>query len=174
MPILPSPFSAVPNFMNPGGQSPSPGTGPGIDPRLLAAAMMTQPPGAQTQGPPSAGLGTGTLPGMPGGVPQDPNSQEAPELDLFQKVASLLIDPQTKQLNHALVLLFAGMGLREALEKSGKFTSKPHRSNEELMQSGYDVGIPGQTGLASPQDMVRNTQPPGVPGMGPASMGGVR
>jgi len=165
MPIMPSPYRAIPNFANPSGQT------SGIDPQMLAAAMLTQPPGAQSQGPP--GMTQGTLPGMPGGVPQDPNAGQAPELDLFQKVAALLVDPQTKQLNDALVLIFAGMGLREALEKSGKFTSKPHRSNEELAQSGYDVGIPGQTGLASPQDMVRNLRPPAVAGMGPASMGGI-
>jgi len=86
------------------------------------------------------------------------------DLDLFQRVSLLLMDPQTKQLNPAAVLLFAGMGLREALEKSGKFVSKPHRSNEELSQQGLPVGMPGQTGMPSPDQMMRSLQPPRIGG----------
>ena len=141
MPLDPSPFSSVPGFLNRGATPP---------------VSMGIPGG----GSPGAGGPPGSqVPGIMAGPQSDPS-----ELDLFQRVSLLLMDPQTKQLNPAAVLLFAGMGLREALEKSGKFVSKPHRSNEELAEQGVPVGNPGQAGMPSPQQMVQQLRPPSVPG----------
>lgn len=81
--------------------------------------------------------------------------------DLFQRVAQLMIsDPKW-------ILIMSGMGLREALEKSGKYESKPHRSSEELAAAGVPVGNPGQTGMTSPGQMVKQMQPPmpSIPGV---------
>ena len=143
MPLAPSPFSSVPGFLNRGAMPP----------------VMAGPP---TGGAPGAGGPPGSqVPGLMSGAGAD-GDLSGP--DLFQRVSLLLMDPQTKQLNPAAVLLFAGMGLREALEKSGKYTSKPHRSNEELSQQGVPVGMPGQTGMPSPDQMVRQLRPPSVSG----------
>ena len=141
MPLAPSPFSSVPGFLN-----------RGATPPVMQGPPMGGAPGAG--GPPGS-----QVPGLMSG-----GSDGGSDLDLFQRVSLLLMDPQTKQLNPAAVLLFAGMGLREALEKSGKFVSKPHRSNDELSQQGVPVGMPGQTGMPSPDKMVRQLRPPSVPG----------
>lgn len=78
--------------------------------------------------------------------------------DLFQRVAALMIkDPKW-------ILIMAGMGLREALEKSGKYESKPHRSNQEIQAGGGDVGIPGQTGMPMPDQLVQQMGAPPIPG----------
>ena len=141
MPLAQSPFSSVPGFLNRGATPPV-----SVGPPMGGSPGAGGPPGSQVPGL------------MPG------SSSESSELDLFQRVSLLLMDPQTKQLNPAAVLLFAGMGLREALEKSGKYTSKPHRSNEELSQQGVPVGMPGQTGMPSPEQMIRQLRPVGVSG----------
>ena len=141
MPLAPSPFSSVPGFLNRGATPPV-----SVGPPMGGSPGAGGPPGSQVPGL------------MPG------SSSESSELDLFQRVSLLLMDPQTKQLNPAAVLLFAGMSLREALEKSGKYTSKPHRSNEELSQQGVPVGMPGQTGMPSPEQMIRQLRPVGVSG----------
>lgn len=89
----------------------------------------------------------------PGGGPEEP--------DLFQRVAGLLTQhPQW-------LAIFAGMGMREALEKTGKYQSKPHRSNDELQQMGVQMGPAGQVGMPTPGSMAQNLQPPtpGPPGI---------
>lgn len=106
--------------------------------------------------PPPTGMG-----GMQTAPPFDPSalaqlgSQEAQlQPDLFQRVAILLMqDPRW-------VYIMAGLGLSEALEKSGKYESKPHRSNQELASRGMDVGNVGQTGFTPPQEMIRQLSPP--------------
>lgn len=94
------------------------------------------------------------------------------ELDLFQKVAMMMIDPQTKQINPLIAMFFAGMGAREALEKSGKFVSKPHRSNQELAALGYEAPNAGQANMPGPAQMAQQVRPPGV-GVPPPPMGGM-
>src|SRR5207248_434809 len=87
----------------------------------------------QTMGGPVGGMtpGGGLAAAMVGGM-----NQAGGDLDLFQRVAKMATD------NPMWVLLFAGMGLREALEKSGKYESKPHRSNAELGVAGPGGGAP--------------------------------
>jgi hypothetical protein len=85
------------------------------------------------------------------------------ELDLFSRVAMLMIhDPRWIQ-------IMAGLGMGRALEKVGKFSSPPHRSNEELSAEGVPVGNPGQTGMPDAGQMAQKLRPPGlgpnVPGM---------
>ena len=105
----------------------------------------TVPLSLSGQGPAPAGPGQG-VPTGPEGEPQEP--------DLFEKVVRLVMS------NPGLWLpMLAGMGMREALEKTGKYVSKPHRSNEELAAAGYNTGIPGQTGQPSPDQMQRSVQP---------------
>lgn len=147
MPIPSSPYTSVPNGISFPAQPPMPGM----------AGAMTGQPGVN----PDVAAGLTNEISAPPGMGQPPQEQ-----DLFERVIKLLMDPQTKQLNVAGVLLMAGMGLREALEKSGKYgVSKPHRSNEELATSGYNVGIPGQTGQPSPEQLSRQAAPPSPPGM---------
>lgn len=118
---------------------------------------MAGGPGLAPQGMPPAGLAAAAAQGMNG---------TGSDLDLFQRVAKMATD------NPMWVLLFAGMGLREALEKSGKYESKPHRSNEQLAQTGYSGQQQGQSSgqglLASPGGMAQQLPPgrPGLPGMG--------
>ena len=126
-----------------------------IPPGIARPAM---PPGAPGVTPPGAGGGMQLSP------PLDPNAmaqlgaQSAAGMpDLFQRVAMLMIqDPQW-------VYIMAGLGLGQALEKSGKYESKPHRSNEELAAGGMNVGNQGQAGFTSPEQMVRQLPPPMPP-----------
>mgnify|MGYP003394697557 CR=1 FL=1 len=173
MPIQPSPFAAVPNFLQrpadprtmPGAQS------PGGQPDLVSllamlgaqqggqgGAMVPQPPPDQSMPPAGTtppGMSQGMAPPSPGGGGA---ASAPPEMDIFQRVVSLL-------LSHPMMLpIFAGMGLRDALEKAGKFSTKPHRSNEELASQGYNVGNPGQTGMAAPGELVRQLSPGMPPG----------
>lgn len=83
------------------------------------------------------------------------NVGEDKRIDPFEKLALMMM--QAPQL---WLPLFAGMGLVKALDK----TSKPHRSNTELAQQGFDVGNPGQTGLPSEEQMTREfMQVPNAP-----------
>ena len=149
MPLEGSPFTSVPPGIG------RPATPP--DPRMAALLAASGSAG---------GASPGSMPGAPG--PQGEPFADGPngEPDLFQRVAMMILDPKTKQINPALVLIFAGMGLREALEKSGKYVSKPHRSNEELASRGMDVGTPGQTGMPSPAQLTPSMpiSPPKMPG----------
>lgn len=150
MPLQASPFTSVPNGISYPATPPTSGQ--------AAAALGGAPQGASPSMPPSpSDLVPPGFQGMQG-------AGQA-ELDLFQKVVRLLMDQQSGQLNPALVLVFAGMGLADALEKSGKYTSKPHRSNEELATRGYNVGMQGQTGVPSPEQLVQKVQPPSMPSM---------
>lgn len=123
-----------------------------------AISRPAQPISPQVAAALSGGGGppAGNLPAPPG--TSDPNE----EPDLFQRVAQLITE------NPMWVLIFAGMGMREALEKTGKFVSKPHRSNEELASQGYNVGMAGQTGVPSQEQLARQLAPPtggaGMPG----------
>lgn len=179
MPLQASPFTSVPSGISTPATPPSPqlaallaklfggqgaGPTPGAGPMVGGPQM---PPGAPPGGPPGGGEPLGLPPGMADVIPPQapPMPQGDNEPDLFQKVTLLLMDPTTKKINPEMLLLFAGMGLREALEKSGKFRSKPHRSNEELSTQGYDTGTAGQTGVPSPEQMQRSTAPPTSPGM---------
>ena len=143
MPFQASPFVGVPGFLHTGAQAP--------DPRMAAAmeAMQGVSPPVESQMTPPGAAGAAGAPGM------DPQ-----ELDLFDRVAQLITKhPQL------WLPIFAGMGMSKALEKTGKFVSKPHRSNEELGSQGYGTGQPGQTGMASPDQMLRSVQPPAMGGM---------
>lgn len=150
MPLLASPFTSVP-----------PGVSRPADPVTAAqAAQILGIPG--DQGVAAIPPGFGVPPGLadlvqPPTQPQTAGDRE--ELDLLQRVVRLVMDPESRQLKPEWILILAGMGLREALEKSGKYREKPHRSNEELARLGYDVGIPGQTGLASPDQLRRQVSP---------------
>lgn len=114
-------------------------------------------------GPPAVGgLPSGLSPQIRGFPPGLSNmamagmgsAEERP--DLFQRVAMLITQ------NPLWIAIFAGMGLREALEKSGRYESKPHRSNDELQQRGYEVGMPGQTGMQMPPMVQRPPMPGGI------------
>ena len=155
MPVPGSPYTSVP----PGISYPATTLTP--QGAAMALAQMpgnVTPPGAQMS--PSMGdpLSVDPL----AGVQQSPGQEE---MDLFQRVVLMLMNPQTQQLDPMKVLIFAGMGVSQALEKSGKFSSKPHRSNAELQASGMDDGIPGQTGLPDERQMAAQTAPPAAPGM---------
>lgn len=155
MPIPGSPYTSVP----PGLSYPAtPLTPQGATAALAQMSGNVTPPGAQMA--PSVGdpLSADPLAGLQQNSGQD-------EMDLFQRVVLMLMNPQTQQLDPMKVLIFAGMGVSQALEKSGKFSSKPHRSNAELQESGMNVGIPGQTGLPDERQMVAQTASPPVPGM---------
>jgi len=102
--------------------------------------------------------GQGPGPDVPGPAP------EKKEPDIFERVVLLIMSNPT-----FWVPMLAGLGLDEVFKKSGKFAIKPHRSNEELSQQGMQTGIPGQTGMPSPEQMVRQLRPPGIGGLGPAS-----
>lgn len=103
--------------------------------------------------PPGAG-------GMQSSAPVDPallaqmGAQQAGSMpDLFQRVAMLMQqDPQW-------ILIMAGLGLAQALEKSGKYESKPHRSNQELAANGQPVPNQGQTGMQTPDQMIQGAMP---------------
>lgn len=99
-------------------------------------------------------------PAMPPGAADLGESPSGP--DLFDQLVLLIMsNPQWRD-------IFAGIGIAEALKKKGKTGEKPHRSNEELGQAGVPTGVPGQTGLPSPDQMVRGLQPgmpPGLVGM---------
>jgi len=144
MPIPGSPYTSIPSGISQPAQTMDPG---------MVASMLGQP---QQNPDVAAGL-SNDLPNAP---------SKSPEQDLFQRVVTLLMDPVTKQLNVVGILLMAGMGLKEALEKSGKYgVAKPHRSNEELMAGGYNVGNPGQAALSSPEQLTRQISPPSPPQM---------
>ncbi len=156
MPTLPSPFSAVPQFIQRPATPPQPGMQqgmpPGQNPLLAAIQAMQSQPNPVTGAAP--GGNAPSLPGMPDGAPGGgPQGPETGEPDIVQRLVTLMMS------HPDWVKIFAGMGLRDALEKSGKFVSKPHRSNEELQGQGYPVGNPGQTGIAQPQDVIRNMMP---------------
>lgn len=170
MPLQASPYTSVPNGIS------YPATP--LDPQQAMMALASLQ-GMQGGGDPNQqGQQPGVMPpgasmSPPGGPPLDSqapspaqglqDAQLQEELDIFQRVVSLMMDPVTKQLHMPAVLLFAGMGAARALDKTGKFVSKPHRSNEELAQMGVPTGAPGQTGMPSPQQMQPPT-PPGMPG----------
>lgn len=137
-------------------------------PSPLSAVPNSLSRPAQPLGPMGGASFGGAPQGLGGIPPQQGPGGESSEPDLFQRVAMMITA------NPMWLQIFAGMGLREALEKTGKYVSKPHRSNEELSQQGFNVGMPGQTGVQDPAMMMRSIQPPGVPGLGPASMGGIR
>ena len=143
-------YNSVPNGISFPATPPSP---------PLAAALAGQPgvvpPGAQLPPPP------GTPPGMTpdpmasmGGMGQPP--------DLFQRVAFMMMDPQSKQINPMIAMLFAGIGLARVLEKSGKQEDKAHRSNEELAAGGQPTPNVGQTGMQDPAEMAKGLG--GMPG----------
>lgn len=169
-PLPPSAQGPVPGM--PGG----PGGPQGLPPDLMAAMSGGgasgpggpgagpggPPPGAPPSPPMQPGAGPYNVP-APDPMAQDPNAEA--EMDLFQRVTQLIMDPSTKQMNPQMLLLFAGMGLREALEKSGKFVSKPHRSNQELQGMGIDTGMPGQTGMPNPQQLAQKAEAPSMGGM---------
>ena len=146
MPLAPSPFSSVPQFLNRPAMPIGLTGGPQIPPGQSVPMPGGIPAGPPTQPPPGAG----------DGGPQEP--------DIFEKVVRLLMS------NPMWMQIFAGMGMREALEKTGKFVSKPHRSNEELAGEGQNVGMPGQTGMPDMAQLMARLQPQSIPGMGPASM----
>ena len=104
---------------------------------------------------PPVQAGQGQFPDMPGGAP------EAREPDIFERVVMLIMSNPT-----FWVPMLAGLGLDEVFKKSGKFSVKPHRSNEELAQQGMPTGIPGQTGQPSPEQLLRQIRPPGMPQLG--------
>lgn len=175
----PDRMAALMALQNLFGQSPG-GASPATSPMgaMPQAAEMGPPgggPGLPSAGPPGGG-GGGMVPGAgPYNVsgpsttppnPMDPNNPDG-EMDLFQRVTQLIMDPSTRQVNPIMLLIFAGMGVKEALEKTGKYASKPHRANEELAAMGFDVGTAGQTGMPSPQQMARKIEGPqggGMPG----------
>lgn len=163
MPLQASPFTSVPNGISQPAQQPDPamaaivaqmmargaggggGLGGGMGSQFDAAPQggdMLSPPSAQV--PPPPGLAPGNMPGQ--GGPED--AMQGP--DLFQKVAQYITDKP-----ELWILLFAGMGMREALEKTGKFRSKPHRANEQLAAQGYDTGTSGQTGIPSSDQLAQ-------------------
>lgn len=130
-----------------------PGGLPGGAPQGMSSSGMGGPMGGMT---PQGGLAASMVNGM---------NQAGGDMDLFQRVASMATN------NPMWVLLFAGMGLREALEKSGKYESKPHRSNEELSQGGHAPGPGGPGGNSSGGQGA----PPSAPPMGSpmGQMGGM-
>ena len=161
----------MPAISFPGSVGPSAPSGQ-MDPLLAAllanigggsSAAMPQTLPAGLGGPASQASPAGMVPqGMSGISPEV--LQEAAgggqDLDLFQRVAKLLTD------NPMWIMLFAGMGLKEALEKSGKYKSQPHRSNMDLASQGYDVKSAGQVGMPAPGELQRQTMPvmpPGAP-----------
>ena len=116
--------------------------------------MMGGSPGAG--GPPGSPVGGGQL---------TPAPDDAEGVDLFQKVAQLMMGPDSEK----WTLLMAGWGMGNAIEATKRFRSKPHRANEELAQSGMPTGNPGQTGMPDLQQMIRQlgpSAPQGGPGPG--------
>lgn len=153
MPLQASPFTPLPSFISQPAQSMQGSmTPPGMPQMGPPGAQVPPPPGGPGGGLPSSNpLENMAASGM-GGAAEEP--------DLFQRVASLMTQ------NPMWVLLFAGMGMREALEKTGKYKSNPHRSNQENQAAGYDVGTPGQTGMPNEDQLAKQAMPPGMPQMG--------
>lgn len=116
------------------------------------AGRPATPPGAMPPGMGQMGSTAG-MPDVPGAAP------EAREPDIIERLVLLMMkNPQF------YIPWMAGLGFQRLLEKSGKFVEKPHRSNTELAGQGYPSGQPGQTGLPSPDQMVKGLRPPGLPG----------
>lgn len=107
---------------------------------------------------PSPYMSAPSFVGQPAMPPVVPGPGEGPQgPDLFDQLVLLIMsNPQWRD-------IFAGIGVAEALKKKGKTGEKPHRSNEELGQAGVPTGVPGQTGLSSPEQMIRGLQPAGLP-----------
>ena len=139
MPLPPSMFSGVPQFLQQGALPP--------------------PPGQPIAG---GSPGAGGPPGSPALGPQGmtPAPDDAEGVDLFQKVAQLMSGPDSEK----WTLLLAGWGMGNAIEATKRFRSKPHRGNDELAQQGFPVGNPGQTGMPDVAQMARQIQPPGAGG----------
>ena len=130
-------------------------------PTLPPDSFTSIPPGiAHSVSPPGAGMGGPPGVGPQTGAPIDPamlaqlGASKAGEMpDLFQRVAMLMQqDPQW-------ILIMAGLGLSQALEKSGKYESKPHRSNQEISATGQPVPNQGQTGMQTPDQMMQGSMP---------------
>jgi len=175
MPLAPSMLSAVPNFLQ--------------QPALAGSQAMPQAGPAGIPAPPTAGM----LPGFGGGAPMMPSpppgavpgsvgamgsqpgaggGQPGMDMmgppDLVDKLVRTMMGMPNIDAPFGVAFM-AGIGAKELLEKMGKFASKPHRSNAQLAQQGYDTGNVGQTGMPSPQEMGRNLQPPmPMPPGGPA------
>lgn len=157
MPLGPSPFSAVPMGigrpamgMPPGGPPMGP---PGLMPGMPPGMPPGGPPGGAPPPPPPSGGGMGSM----GAIPSQPPGNgmpPGPESDLFDKIVGLLMK------NPQMLPILAGVGMGELAKKAGKFETKPHRSNEELAGQGMPVGNPGQTGMATPQEMGHALRPP--------------
>ena len=158
MPIQASPYNAVPNGISRPATPPSP-----QEAQMLMQLMQgggAQGPGGPGDAMTPPGAQLPPPPGTPPGMTPDPNigmSMQDPEKpDLFQRVAYLIMEPGTKQVNPMMAMLFAGIGLARVLEKSGKQENLSHKSNEEQAAAGINTGIPGQTGLKDPSQMAKS------------------
>lgn len=161
MPAPVSPFTPIPSFI-------------GRPAQQLQQAPPQLPPLTQGLIPPPQNMG----PPVPQGLLPQQLPQQAPQptgglpsmnplenmdgldfggdnrIDPFEKLVMMMM-----QIPQLWLPIFAGMGLVKALEK----TSKPHRSNAELSQQGYDVGQVGQTGLPDERQLVQQaTQMPSM------------
>src|SRR5712664_292597 len=102
MPIPSSPFNSVPNGIARPAQPMPPQAAAAL---LSGGGPQVAPPGAQVS-PPSVENPNDPMAAAPG----SPQAEGQDEMDLFQRVVSLLMDPRTRQVNMPALLIFAGLG----------------------------------------------------------------
>lgn len=159
MPHIPSPYSSVAS-----GQS---GQADPLDPRLIQLAMQAVPGMGALQGPspvppsrqitpPIDLMSTQGGPPSYGALPLQQGQGDVP--DRLQQFIAFL-SGNGFQLKPDILMLLAGVGANVLFENMGKPPmSKPHRSNQELSQQGYDTGNPNQIQTQDPAMMQRALQ----------------